>query len=192
MNVLPPSFYLRSDPILIAKELIGKWLFTKFPGEITTGGMIIETEAYAGPWDLACHAFNNRNTKRTNIMFEEGGVAYIYLCYGLHHMLNVVTSLSGIPHAILIRAIHPEYGIKKMLERRGKQISKQNLANGPGSLCQALGIDINLNGHSLAEPPLWIEDRSSSFSSKEIQSSPRIGIKYAKSHASLPWRFFIK
>jgi len=189
MNRLPPSFYQRSDVVAIAKELLGKWLFTCFPGDEATGGIIIETEAYAGPEDRASHAYGMRRTRRTEVMYKSGGISYVYLCYGIHHLLNVVTNISDIPHAVLIRAIAPMVGISTMLKRRGKKECTPQLANGPGALCQALGINLSHNGLSFDSPTLWIEDRQHQVLPPHIAEGPRIGIDYAGPDALLPWRF---
>lgn len=186
MTFLRTSFYLRSDVVQIARDLIGKWVFTEFHGK-RTGGMITETEAYAGPWDRASHAFNNRRTERTEVMYSEGGIAYVYFCYGMHYLLNVVTNHRDIPHAVLIRAIDPLEGIETMLERRKKQHLDATLTSGPGSVCRALGIDLNLTGHPLDRCPLWLEDRQTKEG--KIKTSRRIGIDYAKEDALLLWRF---
>src|SRR3982750_593315 len=117
---IPKSFYLRHDVVSISKELLGKYLFTKIEGTVTAG-IITETEAYAGQIDKASHAYNNRRTARTEVMFSEGGVAYVYLCYGIHHLFNIVTNMADVPHAVLVRAVEPLEGIKYMLQRRGKK-----------------------------------------------------------------------
>ncbi len=184
--VLSSEFYLRSDVVQIARDLLGKRLFTKCANGCVTGGIIIETEAYAGPVDRASHAYNNRRTQRSEVMFHTGGIAYVYLCYGIHHLLNVVTNIEGIPHAVLIRAIHPTDGIETMLKRRGKKALSPTLTNGPGSVAKALGIDQRHNGLSLNSPSLWIEEH---IDPKQITASPRIGIDYAGEDAKLPWRF---
>jgi DNA-3-methyladenine glycosylase len=187
-KILTESFYHRDDVVLIAKELLGKALFS-YIDKILTGGIIIETEAYRGPEDRASHAFNHRRTLRTEVMFHDGGIAYVYLCYGMHHMLNVVTAASGIPHAVLIRAIAPTHGIETMLHRRNKIRADHTLTNGPGSVCRALGITRRHNGHSFQGPTLWIEDIDFKLDSSTIFSTPRIGIDYAGQDALLPWRF---
>jgi DNA-3-methyladenine glycosylase len=181
-------FYQRDDVILIAKELIGKALFS-YIGNTLTGGIIIETEAYRGPEDRACHAFNHRRTLRTEVMFHDGGVAYVYLCYGMHNMLNIVTATSGIPHAVLIRAITPTHGLETMLQRRNKMQMDRTLTNGPGSVCQAFGITRDHNGLSLQGPTLWVEDTDLKVDPLQIVVTPRIGIDYAGPDAKLPWRF---
>ena len=190
---LPKSFYQRFDVEKISKELLGKYLVTQFDGFITSG-MIVETEAYRGPDDKACHAHLNRFTKRTQVMFEPGGVAYIYLCYGIHHLFNVVTAGSGEPHAVLIRAIQPEEGIDTMLERRNKPKPMPSLTAGPGILSQALGIRKQYSGISLVEKssPIWIEDRGTIIAEKDIVASPRVGVDYAEECALWDWRYRIK
>lgn len=187
-KILPSSFYQHDDVLSISSRLLGKYLMTNIDG-VLTGGMIIETEAYKGPEDKASHAHNNRRTKRTEVMFHNGGIAYVYRCYGIHALFNVVTSLSGTPHAVLIRAIDPEIGIEKMLERRGKKSLDKTLASGPGTLTQSLGIDTVHNGVSLQGPLIWIEDRGIKIKEEEVEMSPRIGVDYAGEHAQLPWRF---
>ena len=186
---LPLDFYLRDDVVTIAKELLGKYLFTQIDDDPVTGGMIIETEAYRGPEDRASHAYGNRRTKRTEVMFHDGGTAYVYLCYGIHHLLNVVTHTANHPHAVLIRAIQPLEGIETMLRRRHKKQLDKTLTSGPGSLCQALGITLKHNGLPFDRPPLWIEDRNISI--ETFHSGPRIGVDYAGEDALLPWRFWM-
>jgi len=188
MKNLVESFYQRHDVLLIAKELIGKSLFS-YIGKTLTAGIIIETEAYRGPEDRACHAFNHRRTLRTEVMFHDGGIAYVYLCYGMHNMLNIVTATSGIPHAVLIRAITPTHGLETMLQRRNKMKVDRTLTNGPGSVCQAFGITRDHNGLSLQGPTLWIEDTDLKVDPLQIIATPRIGIDYAGPDANLPWRF---
>lgn len=190
-KILPESFYSRNDAVLIARELLGKALFSSIRDALT-GGIIIETEAYQGPEDRACHAFNNRRTPRTEVMFHNGGIAYVYLCYGMHNMLNVVTAPSGTPHAILIRAIAPTHGLETMLRRRKKFRCDTTLVNGPGSVCQALGITRDHNGHSFQGPALWIEDIDFKIDPSQIAATPRIGIDYAGQDAALPWRFIVR
>ncbi len=189
-KILPESFYRRNDVVQIARELIGKALYSTI-GEVLTGGIITETEAYQGPEDRACHAFNNRCTPRTEVMFRNGGIVYVYLCYGMHNMLNVVTAPSGTPHAVLIRAIAPTHGLETILQRRKKIRFDRTLTNGPGSVCQALGITRNHNGHSFQGPTLWIEDIAFKLDPSQLKVTPRIGIDYAGQDAALPWRFVV-
>ena len=190
---LPLSFYQQEDVVELSRQLIGKYLFSQIgPEEIITGGMIIETEAYHGAEDKACHAYKNRRTRRTETMFAAGGVAYVYFCYGMHHLFNIVTNKEEIPHAILIRAIHPEIGIEQMTQRRRKEKGHLSLASGPGSVCQALGISREQNGISLINSTIWLEDRGFTPPPQAIEASPRIGIAYAEEDALKPWRFTLK
>ena len=188
---LPQSLYLNSDVVSLSKQLLGKYLFTSING-LLTGGYIIETEAYNGVIDKASHAFGNRRTARTETMYKEGGIVYIYLCYGIHEMLNVVVSAEGEPRAILIRAIEPTTGIDIMLGRKNMETLKPNITAGPGSVAKALGIDRKLNGISLESNQLWIEDRGLAFTEDQIAAVPRIGVAYAQEDALLPYRFYIK
>jgi DNA-3-methyladenine glycosylase len=185
---LDKEFYLREDVVKISRELLGKVLFTKINGVITAG-IITETEAYAGATDKASHAYNNRRTKRTEIMFAEGGIAYVYLCYGIHHLFNVVTNFKDVPHAVLIRAVKPIIGIEKILKRRKQQKIQINTAGGPGTVSQALGIHSSHTGLSLLEETIWIEDHQIEISKKDIITGPRVGVDYAEEDASLPYRF---
>lgn len=188
---LPESFYLNPDVLYLSRNLLGKYLFTYIDG-VTTGGYIIETEAYNGIIDRASHSFGNRITPRTKTMFMQGGIAYVYLCYGIHEMFNVVTSVEGQPHAILIRAIQPTEGLDVMLYRRNMLKLKPNITSGPGSVAKALGITRNINAISLQSDVLWIEDRGLTFKDEEIAAVPRVGVDYAGDDASLPYRFYVK
>lgn len=188
---LPLSFYQRDDVVTISRELLGKYLFTCIDGEIT-GGYIVETEAYNGVIDRASHAFGNRLTPRTKVMYEHGGIAYVYLCYGIHEMFNVVTSVEGQPHAVLIRAVHPTDGIDIMLHRRKMSALKRTITAGPGSVAQALAISRKINTINLQSDTLWIEDQGLTFTDKQIVAAPRIGVAYAKQDALLPYRFYVK
>ncbi|MBA3603271.1 MAG: DNA-3-methyladenine glycosylase [Parachlamydiaceae bacterium] len=188
MNVLPDSFYRNESVLEVSQQLLGKFLCTYIDGELTSG-MITETEAYQGPEDRASHAYRNRRTKRTEVMFKAGGVSYVYLCYGIHSLFNVITNVEGIPHAVLIRAIKPVEGIECMLRRRKKAKFNAKLTSGPGALAQALGINVAHSGLSLRGPQIWIEDRGVRIEAKNIVASPRIGVDYAAEDALLPWRF---
>ncbi len=188
---LPESYYQSQDVVKLSKDLIGKYLFTHLDG-VTTGGYIVETEAYNGVVDKASHAYGNKNTPRTKIMFLAGGISYVYLCYGIHEMFNVVTSVEGQPHAILVRAIEPTEGIETMLFRRGMTVLKPNLTSGPGSVARALGISRAINAFSLQGDTIWIEDRGLTFTDDAIGVGPRIGVDYAGVDAMLPYRFYLK
>jgi DNA-3-methyladenine glycosylase len=191
MKKLPLDFYLRNNVLQIAKDLLGKVVVTKWDG-IITSARIVETEAYAGVMDRASHAYGARRTNRNDIMYAHGGVAYVYLCYGIHHLFNVVTNADGIPHAILIRAGEPLQGIKEMLKRTGKKELDNTLTRGPGNLSKALGIYTQHSGSSLLNKHLFIAEDDFSYNKKEISASPRIGVDYAGDDALLPYRFFVK
>jgi DNA-3-methyladenine glycosylase len=187
---LSADFYKGKDVVKIARNLLGMGLFTNVNG-VVTGGMVVETEAYS--WkERGCHAFNKRKTDRNAIMFENGGYAYVYLCYGIHYLFNVVTNTKDEPDAVLIRAIEPLEGLDEMRFRRGKLTNPYHLTSGPGKLSKALGIDRTLNGKSLLKDEVWIEDLGKKFAKKDIEAGPRIGIDYAGEDALLPWRFTVK
>src|SRR5829696_9507917 len=187
---LDESFYVRDNVVQISWELLGKVLVTRFGNKITSG-IITETEAYNGIVDKASHAYNNRRTPRTEIMYRRGGTAYVYLCYGIHSLFNVVTNEENIPHAVLIRSIIPEKGIKTMLERRGVKVAGKKTFSGPGSVSQALGIHYSDSGLSLSGNKIWIEDAGNKILPGQIKVSPRIGVDYAGEDALLPYSFFI-
>lgn len=180
--MIPLSFYENPNVVEVAKQLLGKLILTKIDGKLT-GGFITETEAYAGVVDRASHAYGGRRTERTEIMYAPGGVAYVYLCYGMHFLLNIVTGAKDVPHAVLIRAIKPSVGIEIIEKRRNH---KKPLSKGPGTLSQALGITRKENGYSLASNRIWLEEGTSVES---IEIGPRVGIDYAGEDASLPYRF---
>ena len=186
---LPESFYIREDVIQLSKELLGKVLVTHIDG-IITSGMITETEAYHAPEDKASHAYNNRRTPRTEVFYNTGGIGYVYLCYGIHNLFNVVTNKQDIPHAILIRAVEPLEGIDHMMQRRKKVKLDKTLTAGPGALSQALGINKIHNKISLLGETVWIEDRSIKVES--IIETTRVGIDYDEEYIDKPWRFYIK
>jgi len=188
---LSPEYYLNQDAVGTAKDLLGKVLFTKIDGEISAG-IIVETEAYFGVNDKASHAYGGRRTTRTETMYSKGGVAYVYLCYGMHHLFNVVTSVQDEPHAVLIRAIEPLIGKDLMEQRRKMPATKSAISSGPGSAAKALGIDRGFNAKDLTGEEIWIEDHQIQYREEEIVACPRVGIAYAQEHALLPWRFFVK
>jgi DNA-3-methyladenine glycosylase len=191
VDKLPNEFYQRDNVLKVAEELIGKMVVTRWNG-ILTSGRIVECEAYAGVGDKASHAFGGRRTNRTEIMYAKGGAAYVYLCYGIHHMLNVVTNTQDVPHAILIRALEPVEGIHEMMKRTKKKIADNTLTRGPGNVCKALGIFTHHTGQSLRSKELYIADDGFVISSKTIHRSPRIGVDYAGPDALLPYRFYVK
>ncbi|WP_183559380.1 DNA-3-methyladenine glycosylase [Mucilaginibacter sp. SP1R1] len=188
---LATEYYLGTDVVAISKSLLGKYLFTCIDGVIT-GGYIVETEAYNGVIDKAAHSYGNRLTPRTKTMFMQGGIAYVYLCYGIHEMFNIVTSIEGHPQAILIRAVHPTDGIEAMQVRRNMPVVKPTITAGPGSVAKALGISRNINAISLQSDTLWLEDRGLNFTDEQITTGPRIGVDYAGEDALLPYRFYVK
>ncbi|WP_142688194.1 DNA-3-methyladenine glycosylase [Chitinophaga polysaccharea] len=189
MAKLKAAFYRQHDVTVIAKQLLGKILVTDING-VRTAGVIVETEAYAGIGDRASHAWNNRRTKRTEVMYRPGGFAYVYLCYGIHYLFNVVTNMEDTPHAVLIRALQPVDGID-MMQRRYNNKPSAKLTAGPGSLCKAMGIDAALNGESLTGKKVWIET-GQDIEEDDITVSTRVGVQYAGEDAYLPYRFSIK
>lgn len=187
---LADSFYQRNDVVQIARDLLGKTLFTNIDG-VVTGGVIVETEAYS--WkERGCHAYGKKKTPRNAVMFEGGGLTYVYLCYGMHHLFNVVTNVADIPEAVLVRALEPTHGVAEMEVRRQGIRSPIQLTSGPGKLTKALGIDRKMNGKNLGGDDIWIEQSDFSVGPRSIGRGPRIGIDYAGKDALLPWRFFIK
>jgi DNA-3-methyladenine glycosylase len=185
------SFYTGKDVVKIAKDLLGKILITQFDG-ITTSGRIVETEAYAGEVDRASHAFGGRRTSRTEVMFADGGKAYVYLCYGIHYLFNVVTNKKDVPHAVLIRAVEPLQGIDDMLIRTRKKKLDFTLTKGPGNVSKALGITTHHTGNDLFADEIFIADDGFKLSKKDIIATPRIGVDYAGEDAKLLYRFIIK
>lgn len=189
-NRLPLGFYLRDDVVSIARDLIGKRLLSFAHGQLTSG-IITETEAYNGVIDRASHAYGDRRTKRTETMYQQGGVAYIYLCYGIHSLLNVVTNIEGVPHAVLIRSILPVQGIEIMQERLGRKVTTKE-GVGPGKVTKLLGLTFTDDGADLVKgDKVWIEDSNIKVPEEKIKITPRIGVMYAKEDALLPYRFVL-
>ena len=189
--ILKEKFYERKDVLQIARELLGKYIFTSIDGFVT-GGIIVETEAYNAPEDKASHAYNYRRTKRNNSLYLKGGTSYVHMCYGIHTLINIVTNKQEFPNGVLLRAIEPTDGIEKMLERRGKTKLDYTLTSGPGSLTKALGITMSHDATSLFGDTIWLEDRGNKISSENIITSKRVGVDYAEEYAAMPWRFRIK
>jgi len=186
---LPESFYGRPSVVKVARDLLGKLLVTNIEG-IETGGIIVETEAYS--WkEKGCHAYGNKKTKRNEVMFNSGGYAYVYLCYGIHHLFNVVTNAAGTADAVLIRALEPTVGMEHMLWRATTS-STARITAGPGKLTKALGITRSMNGSYLNGDAVWIEESGIHPSKKDIVVRKRIGIDYAGDDALLPWRFYLR
>lgn len=196
MMIRDKSFFLREDVEAISRDLIGMILYTKMNG-VVTAGRIVETEAYGGVTDRASHAWGGRLTGRTETMYREGGVCYIYLCYGIHHLFNVVTGPDGRPDAVLIRALEPATGIETMLQRRGLDRVQRRVAGGPGLVTQSLGLKTDQNGLSLIySKQIWLKmDRAQAKGQGgdfDIIASPRVGVDYAGEDAARPWRFRMK
>lgn len=188
---LPKDFYLEKDVVSIAKKLLGKVLCTRIEGQLTSG-IITETEAYEGVTDRASHAFGGRRTQRTETMYREGGTSYVYLCYGIHELFNVVTHAKEIPHAVLIRSVAPLDGLETMQKRKNGKWAK-TAATGPGNVSKCLGITREMNGYNLVTSnQIWIEDRGIVVPQNEITATPRIGVDYAGEHAKWLYRFVWK
>ncbi len=188
MAPLGPEFYLEADVEAVARKLLGKGLFTR-KNDVLTGGMITEVEAYSGSDDKACHAYNGRLTARNRTMYRSGGTAYVYLCYGMHLMLNVVTNVEGKADAVLIRALEPILGVQTMLERRKLKRLEPRLTAGPGALAAALAVERSDDGKPLWSDDLFIADVGvNEFS---VGRSKRIGVEYAGEDALLLRRFFV-
>jgi DNA-3-methyladenine glycosylase len=188
MKKLPRDFYERPDVTRIARDLIGKVLVSHIGGH-STSGRIVETAAYEGVSDKASHAYGGRRTSRTEVMYGRGGTAYVYLCYGIHYLFNVVTHGKDTPHAVLIRGIEPMQGIATMLERTGKKAGDKTLGRGPGNVSKALGITIAQTGLSLLGADVYIADDG--YVASDLEVSVRIGVDYAGEDALLPYRFSI-
>lgn len=192
LKKLPIEFYDRTDVVLIAKELLGKILVTKFDG-IITSGRIVETEAYVALVDMASHSRNGIRTQRNEHMYEAAGISYVYICYGMHHLFNVVTNKKNIPDAVLIRALEPLTGIEDMLLRTGKKKPDHTLTKGPGNAGKAMGIDKNHSGLNLLGKNIYIADDGFRYNENEIGASARIGVEGAgMPSAGLPYRFYVK
>ncbi|MBM7649604.1 DNA-3-methyladenine glycosylase [Bacillus ectoiniformans] len=177
--------FFEQPTLLLAKELLGS-LLVKETDEGRTSGYIVETEAYRGPLDRAAHSYNNRRTKRTEVMFSEAGRIYTYLMH-THCLVNVVSAEAEVPEAILIRAIEPLEGLDLMVKRRGEMPMK-NLTSGPGKLTKAMGITMADYGGRFNEPPLYI---ARGYKPEEIAIGPRIGIDNSGEAKDYPWRFWV-
>lgn len=187
---LPVSFFRRPDVVQISRELLGHYLFTRVGNQVT-GGIIVETEAYAGARDRASHAYGNRRTRRTEVMFRPGGVAYVYLCYGVHALFNIVTNVEGVPDALLVRALEPTHGAEIMLGRRNKSQLDRSLTAGPGALSEALGIGLCHSGTSVAGNEIWLQ-AGVSIRPDQVEAGPRVGVQYAGPDAKRLWRFRVR
>ena len=187
---LPREFYTRSNVLTISRELLGKLLVVPDDKHNRVSGKIVEVEAYRGPEDRASHAYGGRRTKRTETMYQEGGIAYVYFVYGMYNQFNVVTNIQDTPHAILVRALEPVEGVEIMRNRRQSHPDR-NLTNGPGKLCGAMGIDRQLDRADLLGERVWLEEFER-VSRGRIATGPRIGIDYAEEWIEKPWRFWIR
>ena len=190
---LTTSFYRSADVVRLSEQLIGKVLVSIIDDHYTSG-IIVEAEAYRAPDDRACHAFGNRRTDRTEVMFAQGGIAYIYLCYGIHQLFNVVTGPRDYAHVILIRALEPLQGIDIMMHRRKMHKLEYKITRGPGALSMAMGFHRSMSGQSLItkEAPFFIEDRNIRYSDHAIANGPRIGVDSSGECASWPWRTYVR
>ena len=191
MKKIPLNFYKRKDVVAIAKELLGKIVVTVFDGLITSG-RIIETEAYVAHIDKASHAFGGRRTAKNEHMYASPGTAYVYICYGMHQMFNVVTNEKDVPDAVLIRAIEPLEGIDIMLQRTGKLNPGFTLTKGPGNVGKALGIFKHHSGLHLLDDEIYLADDGFRLKENEIGISTRIGVDSAGADALLPYRFYVR
>ena len=191
MKKLSLAFYQRKDVVQIAKDLLGKIVVTNIGGKITSG-RIVETEAYVANVDKASHAYNGKRTLRNEAMYAAAGAIYVYICYGMHNMLNIVTNDLNVPDAILIRALEPVNGFDIMLERTGKKMFDNTLTKGPGNVAKAMGISKNISGLIVGEKIINIYKDDFSFLQDEIGTSKRIGIDGAGTDAELPYRFFVR
>jgi DNA-3-methyladenine glycosylase len=193
---LSREFYLRSDTIEIARDLIGKLLVVPIESGERVSGMIVETEAYLGAIDKAAHSYNNRRTARNEITYAAGGHAYVFFIYGMYFQFNVVCGAADSPHVVLIRGVEPVDGVEIMRARRleknpSAKMADKNLTSGPGKLCIALNINRRLNGEDLRGEHIWLEDYKT-FPAEQIKIGKRIGIDYAEEFAEMPWRFWLK
>ena len=188
-NKLSLSYYHNADVVFLAKDLLGKQIYTNFNNKLTSG-IIVETEAYRSIDDKASHAYLNKRTKKNQTMYLDGGVAYVYLCYGIHALFNIVTNRENIADAILVRAIEPIDGIEIMKRRSSKDKILQ-LGSGPGKLSVSLGINISSNEQQLIENIIWIQNNKD-IQDSQIVAKKRIGIHYVGDDANLLWRFYIK
>jgi len=188
---LAREFYTHPDVLTVARRLLGQVLVVPARNGTRVAGIIVETEAYRGPQDRASHAYGGRRTMRTETMYRIGGTAYVYLIYGRYHQFNVVTGVEEVPHAVLVRALEPLQGIRRMRDRR-RGTSAHDLTNGPGKLCMALGVDGRLDGADLIGDRVWIEGGARQISPAAIACGPRIGIDYAGAYVGKRWRLCVR
>ena len=188
---LPLKFYQQEDVVSVARQLLGKYVYSHIDGKIT-GGIIVETEAYQGPEDRGSHAYNDKRTARNQMMYQAGGLVYMYICYGIHDMLNIVTGREEMSHAVLIRAIEPLTGLEAMRIRRNIFDLDKRLCQGPGALSKALGLTKLHNGFDLGGDVIWLEDKGLIYSENDVIASPRVGMNFDGPYKTIPWRFYVK
>lgn len=189
---IPPEYFRQNNALVVARNILGTRLCTRVNG-VYTAGIITETEAYCAPEDKASHAWNDRKTKRTEVMYRNGGRAYVYMCYGIHKLFNLVCGPEGVAHAVLIRAIQPIEGAEEMMKRRKLKVLTPRISAGPGILSQALGIDMQFNGVELSlNNGVWLEGIPDEIKPEDVVSARRIGIEYAGEWAEKLWRFYLK
>ena len=188
---LSRSFYTRGDALSVARALLGRRLVVPAPTGERVAGRVVEVEAYMGAGDRASHAYGGRRTARTETMYAEGGRAYVYFVYGLHHQFNVVTGAAGVPEAVLVRAVEPLEGVEWMRRRRPGRADRE-LSSGPGKLCRAFGIDLTYDKEDLVRGRrVWLED-AGPVAPEDIASGPRVGVDYAGADALLPYRLWLR
>lgn len=189
---LPIAFFQRPDVLIIARELLGKHLYTRIDGVITAG-RIVETEAYRHEGDHSLTLHLQRKRHQAQGLHVPGGHAYIYTVYNRHALFNIAAHDAAHPDAVLIRAIEPLVGIAEMTLRRGLEKPGRNLTAGPGVLSQALGITPALSGELVTGPEIWFEDHGQAVADADIVASARVGLAYAGEEAAgLPWRFRVR
>ncbi len=191
LKKLDRSFYSRKNVLQIASDLLGKILVTQLNG-IRSSGRIVETEAYAGIDDRASHAYGGKRTARSEHLYGDPGTVYVYICYGMHHLFNVITNKKDIPHGVLIRALEPMEGVDEMLNRSGKLTADYTLTKGPGNLSRAMGMNKNHSGGNVFSEEIFIADDGLRYKKNEIVITKRIGVDGAGKDANLLYRFIVR
>jgi DNA-3-methyladenine glycosylase len=191
LKILDKAFYNRKNVVQVARDLLGKILITQLDG-YRSSGRIVETEAYAGVEDRASHAFGSKRTARSEHLYGDPGTIYIYICYGMHHLFNVITNKKNIPHGVLIRALEPMEGVEHMLKRTGRLTSDFTITKGPGNLSRAMGMTKLQSGGNVFSEEIFIADDGLRYKKNEIIVTKRIGVEGAREDADLPYRFIVK